>query len=59
MLAMYGAKRKLFGLDRLRSVLRHVYLELFIVQVLLSHKQSCLFLELHLLVAVAGDKFPS
>ena len=34
MLAMYGAKRKLFRRDRVRSVLRHIYVELFIVEVL-------------------------
>ena len=33
MLAMYGAKRKLFQQDRVRSTLRHIYVELFIVQV--------------------------
>lgn len=57
MLAMYGAKRKLFGRDRVRSVLRHVYLELFLVQVhCFPMTNPACFWGLHLLVAVAGDE---
>lgn len=33
MLAMYGAKRKLLQRNLLSNIVRHVYLELFIVQV--------------------------
>lgn len=56
MLAMYGAKRTLFRRDLFSGVLRHIYLELFIVQVVAFPHTVLLFLwGLQLLVASASD----
>lgn len=41
MLAMYGARRKLFRRDFLSGFLRHVYVELFIVQVCSCREKYC------------------